>query len=175
MTGLELLKAEMIRRGCTKQQTESKVVPVVLDIVSQSGNTYHATETVRDNLKALQSSLSFNRIALERAREELNQTRNEINALKGERDEAIRAVEGEAVEYIEKFYKALEDMETPEGRDRLKAAQVFINSVNVETKYDNTAFIVALGSLLSGVQYSPLDELKKINKKIGTQKSLGRI
>lgn len=39
-------------------------------------------------------------------------------------------------------------------------------SVDIDTKYDNTAFIVGLSALLSGVQINPLKEIQKINPKI---------
>ena len=69
----------------------------------------------------------------------------------------------------------MEQAETPEARDRLRVAQAFINSVDIDTKYDNTAFIVGLSALLSGVQINPLKEIQKINPKITNEYRWERI
>ena len=45
---------------------------------------------------------------------------------------------------------------------------MFINSTDVNTKYDNTAYIIGLASILSGdTNSSPIAQLKKINPKLG--------
>jgi hypothetical protein len=43
---------------------------------------------------------------------------------------------------------------------------MFVNTVSVETKYDNTAFIIGLAAILSNGRINPISELKKINKKL---------
>ena len=40
MSGLDCLREEMARRGCTKAQIESKTAAVVLDILANSGDKY---------------------------------------------------------------------------------------------------------------------------------------
>lgn len=170
MTGLELLKEEMEKRGCLKSQIESKVVPIILDIVSQSGNTYTATCREEAHLKEIEQKITWEEHRLSRIKHECESIQNEIKNLKGERNTAYREVAKDVIDYIDNFNKALQEAETPEARDRLRTAQVFVNSVNVDTKYDNTAFIVALASLLTGLPYSPVKELKKINKKININK-----
>jgi hypothetical protein len=52
--------------------------------------------------------------------------------------------------------------ETPQGRDAMRAAQVFANSVNIQTCYDNNAFIIGLASILAGKEMAPIDVVKKI-------------
>ena len=69
-------------------------------------------------------------------------------------------------EYIANFYKALFDCDTEEGKDVMRTAQVFINSVNVKTVYDNTAFIIGLAAILSGGKVGAIEELHKLNTKI---------
>ena len=48
----------------------------------------------------------------------------------------------------------------------MRRAQMFVNSVDVETKYDNTAFIVALGAILSDGKIGAIEELRKINPRM---------
>ena len=71
-----------------------------------------------------------------------------------------------APDYVENFFTALETCETDKGRDALRAAQMFVNSVTIDSKYDNTAFIIGLASILSQGNVGPIEELKKINNKI---------
>ena len=69
-------------------------------------------------------------------------------------------------EYVDKFNKSLEECETAEGRDTLRTAQMFVNTVDIETCYDRTAYIIGLASILSNGRMSAIDELKKINKNL---------
>lgn len=69
-------------------------------------------------------------------------------------------------EYIDRFYQELSNLETAEARDRLKLAQLFANSVKVETKYDNTAFIVGMAALLSGAKVDVLKEIRALNPRV---------
>ena len=52
----------------------------------------------------------------------------------------------------------------------MRAAQVFVNAVSVDTKYDNTAFIIGLAAILSKNGIGAMDELKKINSKVFRRK-----
>ena len=61
------------------------------------------------------------------------------------------------------FFQAVEECETLEGKDTLKKAQMFVNTVNLNTKYDNTAFIIGLASILAQGNVAPIEELRKIN------------
>ena len=86
----------------------------------------------------------------------------EINEMRAE----FRGEKEVVKKYIEKFERSLSECETPEGRDAMRKMQIFINNVNVETKYDNTAYIVGLSAILGNSPISPVDELKKINTKL---------
>ena len=96
-----------------------------------------------------------------------------MNACKSELQQIIQMVDSvadkhyqETRNYIDVFLKAISDCETQEARDALRTAQMFINSVSVDTKYDNTAFIIGLASILSQGKTGAIDELRKINPKI---------
>jgi len=159
MTGLECLHNELLKRGCNKMQLQSKVIPIILDIVANSGTKYQQIDGLQDEIKKLEKQRDDIRrqIAVEKANLEF--MRGDINR--------IRKQEWfDAPEYVQEFYKALEDCETDSGRDALRCAQMFVNSVSVDTKYDNTAFIIGLSAILSGGRVAPVKELHKINKRI---------
>ena len=162
MTGLDCLRAEMKNRGMKEVQINSKVAAVVLDILANSGTKY--TDMVKEEEE-------------ESAR--LSELKNMVIALRHEADRCkyiIKKYEDgiasqkarwqEEQEYIDRFFEELQKCETPEGRDAMRRLQIYKNEVNIETKYDNTAHIVALGAILSTGAYSPMVELAKINPKI---------
>ena len=155
MTGLECLREEMRNRGCTKAQTESKTVAIVLDILTSNGERYSNVWEDEQRIawwkKALQNSEDYRQAEKKR----LDKIRMDIN----------KEIET-AQKYIDEFFEALKSCETAEMRDRLKTAQVYVNTINIDTKYDNTAFIVGLASILSGAQINAVSELKKINKNL---------
>lgn len=166
MSGIECLKDELLKRGFTKQQADSKVVLGVLEILSESNGQYTKMDKILDDV----NDLEIRKSRLEAEAREYEKKRNAIrnnmdNIIKEVNDRAGRLYH-ETLEYIERFFKALEESETPEGRNALKAAQMFVNTVDVDTKYDNTAFIIGLASILSQGNTAPIDELRKINKKI---------
>lgn len=151
MTGLELFKVEMRKRGLTENQINSKGVAVAMDILSESSGTYLHIKEAEDELEELRRHIEFlkreqehKRIDFERMKKELYEERQEF------------------AEYVERFNDSMQNAETPETRDQMRKLQLFINTVDIDTKYDNTAFIAALGAILSGGP-SPLEELKKIN------------
>lgn len=151
MTGLELFKVEMRKRGLTENQINSKGVAIALDILSESSGTYLHIKEAEDKLEELRRHIEFlkreqehKRLDFERMKKELYEERQEF------------------AEYVERFNDSMQNAETPETRDQMRKLQLFINTVDIDTKYDNTAFIAALGAILSGGP-SPLEELKKIN------------
>ena len=155
MTGMEELKKEMAARGLTKAQIESKAVYVVLDIVSGDPGKYVTVYEDEQRAKKTLEAANRERMSIERL---IIDNRKLVN-------EAARTRE-EIKSYVDEFSKALENCDTDEGRDKLRLAQMYVNTVKVNTVYDNTAFIVGLASLLTGTQTDPLKELKKINPKL---------
>lgn len=162
MTGLDCLREEMERRGLTKSQIESKTAAVVLDILTKDSAKY-AEQVDAENEES--EKLSNLRFQIRNAEREIAGYKCTIDDLKMRYDGIVKQAE-EAQEYIDKFNNALKECETAEGRDAMRRAQVFINTVKVDSKYDNTAYIIALGAILSDGAYGPIDELKKINPKI---------
>ena len=175
MTGLELLKQEMINRGCTKAQCDSKVVLVVLDIVSKADGKYLLLAELESTIKSKRLEITCLQDQIEQLKIDRQKAKKEYEEMEQLRYNRKMKKLQETDDYIKKFFEALEQAETPEARDRLRVAQTFMNSVNIDTKYDNTAFIVGLSALLSGVQIHPLKEIQKINPKITNEYRWERI
>ncbi len=154
MTTLEYVKRKLMDRGLTRQQCEAKLVPVVLDIIMECGDNVQEFQT-KEKLERLKEDCVEAQKYLEKLR---NLYREEIQKQQEWRDD----IES----YVNNLLSQIEKCETAEGRDRMKLAQMFVNSVNVDTKYDNTAFIIGLAGILSKGEVAPVDELRKINKKI---------
>lgn len=155
MNGLDCLREEMEKRGLTKAQIESKVAAVVLDILSQSGDKY--TKMWQEE----QEQTERERSARKEAAYYERRASSAIITIKN----AERLL-SEMQQYMDTLFDALNKCETPEERARLKAAQMFVNSVNVNTKYDNTAYIIGLAQILAGGNLDGIEELKKINPKL---------
>lgn len=155
MTGLECLKEEMKRRGMNQAQCDSKVAAVVLDILSESGTQFTQEWQERKDLDDAWRELEKEKNDLHCERSCLGNARKEI-------EDYAKDVQ----DYVERFCDGLANCETDEGRDALKRAQMFVNTVDPKTAYDNTAFIIGLASILSGGKTAAIEELRKINKKI---------
>lgn len=160
MTGLECLKEELHKQGFSKQQIEqSKIIPAMLDILSQAGGQYLQLDALQKDVKRIEKEK-------QQAEKELHSLKYFYESLKKSLDSMIQSRYERTEEYIKKFFDALDSCETSEGRDKLRIAQMFINSVNVDTKYDNTAFIIGLSAILTKGEIAPVEELQKINPKI---------
>jgi chromosome segregation ATPase len=162
MTGLDCLREEMEKRGLNKSQIESKVAAVVLDIVANAGNKYtemqEQEQKATKRLKEIETQLENTKMYIEHYKRLLSKWDSEI--------ENAREHRKHCEYYIDEFNKSISECETPEGRDAMRIAQMFVNSVNVDTKYDNTAYIIGLASILSKGNINAIGELQKINKKL---------
>lgn len=150
----EEVKTELMKRGLPKGSVESKYVPQVMDIVL--GTDYFV-------------KISEDEEEIKRQERRVIDAKNRANAevWKAMDKANLDAANVQAdKEYIANFYKALFDCDTEEGKDVMRTAQVFINSVNVKTVYDNTAFIIGLAAILSGGKVGAIEELHKLNTKI---------
>lgn len=168
MTGLDCLREEMMNRGLTKQQCNSKTVAVVLDILANDGNNYQKTweceQGYTERLSHLETELNNIEYIICRKENELFTYQRQIEKAKENREHCE--------DYIDEFNKSLQECETAEGRDAMRTAQMFVNSVDVNTKYDNTAYIIGLASILSGGKVQAIQELRKINKKLPINKDM---
>lgn len=171
MTGLELLQEELLKRGFSRTQAESKVVAGVLDILSKSENLSVYTdyllaqrELANVRVKVLQNRGEAEHWAsmAQKRNCDVIEASTELGALRREIDTIKQGAINEAMAEIR---KELERCETPEAKDRIRLAELFKRDVHVDTKYDNTAFIVALGAIYAGRKIEPQEEIGKINSK----------
>lgn len=144
MTGLETLKQEMLKRGCTKAQTESKLVAVVLDIVAETGTAYTDLREAEQRVKEIEDEAAAARRLWEKYTETEKKFREEVK------------------DYVEDFKAMLRKCETPEARDALRAAQIFTNTVRVKDSRENAAYIAGLASILCGHDFRGTMGLKKV-------------
>lgn len=168
-SGLELLREELKSRGLSYAQIHSKAVAVTLDVLANDGTDKYlkvyelekTTERLQEDIRK-EKLRAFN---LEAAH------RRERQDMQNYRETVMDEI-AERSKYIDDFTDKLKQCETAEGRDRMRIAQTFINSVDVDTKYDNTAYIVGLSAILAGAQFDPVGTLKKINKDLPTLEEL---
>lgn len=138
MTGLEMLREEMRKRGATQAQAESKLVPLVLDIVANSGTVYTDTAKAFEDLERVNRQIKCRMPIFERERAELDGARAKLN-------EDREAFEAEKAQFAED----LAGLETPESRDEMRKAMYFKANCNIESEYDNYAYIAGLAAILS--------------------------
>jgi Skp family chaperone for outer membrane proteins len=146
MTGLECLKEEMMRRGCTKSQAESKTTAVVLEILANGGTIYTDLMEAEKRTEHVKREYANYYAALNNTKRELETVENELQAEKVKLSKRQEAT----LEYMKAFERRLMECETPEGRDTLRTAQFFMNTVNLHTPQNNTAFIYGLSLILAG-------------------------
>jgi len=176
MTGLECLRREMKKRGASEAMCKSKTAAMVLDILAETqdgiyAETQEAEEKEASLLKRVryaEENYSSVEYRLRAAEAQLSVINRKITEGKSQLTKAKQKELEDAREYIEKFNKSLEQCELPKARDQMRTAQLFMDAAEVNTKYDNTAFIIGLAAILSGGKIAPIDELKKINKKIAS-------
>lgn len=166
MTGIDLLRDELRKRGLNESQVISKVTAEVLDVLTQSGETnlniYKTEYKTSKRLAKLKREVSSLENAIWAKERELRSLEFECQQKKGN----LEATRDEVQTYINEFNQKLQEGETASGRDALRCAQMFVNSVNVDTKDDNAAFIIGLASILSHGNVSAINELRNINKAI---------
>ena len=155
MKALDEIREELKKKGANSGQLSSKLLPMIMDVVSGAGDKYSAMYKLENDIMSLRVSFDV----INKAKKNLEA---DVNWLKDERQTIIDEINEEIGGYCEKFIKALNECETPEARDRLRIAQMFVNSVHVEGVNDNAMYIAGLASILSNGEVAALDELQKM-------------
>ena len=161
MTGIDCLRAEMERRGASKAQIESKTAVMVLDILTEANGKYSDLAKLEDDIQEYNSALEKKKSELENVLSEYLKASTQCNTAKAEAQKLIDKELCKVLEYIETFNKALEECETAEGRDAMRRAQVYVNSVNIKNDANNTYFIQGLAMVMAGY---PLGNITKFEK-----------
>ena len=160
MTSLDMLKEKMIQAGALKNQCESKLVPMILGILAENPEYIELAKQDKD----LQDEIASLKRYKKELEEEIAADEETLFKLQHEKtDEWKRLNEAARIanDYIVNFNIELLNAETPEQRDALRTAQFFINNVNIDTKYDNTAYISGLAAILSNGGVSTTMQLQK--------------
>lgn len=168
MTLMEQLKAELMDRGYSKQQCEAKVVMGVLEVLSHAEGKYFDLDRLKKEVDQLKHDKATLVIDIDNMRASILELTAEHREIIADLNEAAEARYKSTVDYIDQFFTVVRNCETPEGKDAMKKAQLFVDTVSVDTKYDNTAFIIGLAAILSNASDGgfALDELRKINPNI---------
>ena len=169
MTGRQIFITEMQKRGMTNQQINSKVLAVALDILSDNEDLiFEMVKDLEDKVVELKSEIRRYEEMATKAETEYLEKKKQFNDFETALTNSALQIWRDSATYIAEWLESLKNCETAEGRDLMRKAQVFINSTDVNTKYDNTAYIIGLASILSGdTNSSPIAQLKKINPKLG--------
>lgn len=181
MTGIELMRKKMLEKGMNKAQTTAKAVTVILEILAESQGqeffeVWSKEKEVNDleckiadlqkQIENIKDATAFYQRGYEAAKAHCKSQREYNDSQIIEFETQKNRIIAETEDYLQQFNKKLLECETVQGRDTLKTAQFFINNINVETKYDNTAYIAGLAAILSHGGINSLEELTKINPQL---------
>lgn len=165
MTGLDVLKEQMRARGCKPSQTESKVVPIILDIIANNqGTEYSIIYDLNAEIERLKSKAACMLMEAQQLEKRLKEDRTDAIELS-------RTTWVDAPDYVREFNASLQMCETAEGRDALRRAQIFLNTAQENTAYDHTEIIRGLWVILANSDVAMTEALarsglKKIPDKI---------
>lgn len=145
----KLYKDALIKAGASKQMADSKTAQICFTVCANNPKLLELIDLNEVYKKrVIELGNIESRINYAQSLEpKYDRIREFINSHKGV-EKAADVYQANA-EYIEKFNKSLDECETKEGRDALRLAQVFVNSVNTNTDQNNTAFINGLACILS--------------------------
>lgn len=172
MTGREILNQKLKAKGLTDAQIKSKAVETTIAVLAE--------ETDGTNYSALiQDAIQEYRVARNNADAEVRRYSAKTEALSNN-ERANNAREQDLIKSandiknllidLEKVYDEILELETAEQRDRARTARLFMDNVNVNTVYDNTAYIKGLSAILSGKEITPDEQSEKEKQR----KSAGR-
>lgn len=172
MTGREILNQKLKAKGLTDAQINSKAVEVTIAVLAEETDGTNYSALIQDAIQEYRVAKN-NADAEARhyvAKEESLSNERRANSAK-ERD-LIKSANGikNLLIDLEKVYDEILELETAEQRDRTRTARFFMDSVNVNTVYDNTAYIKGLSAILSGKEITPDEQSEKEKQR----KSAGR-
>lgn len=180
---LEKVQDELVKRGFPRSRAKNlQMLPAIIEICTNTDiftqevqakknldEIVNRTNMVKNRLhKYLQGENILNcwerkeyekRLAILEQRERDFDTAFKDSYRKQEAE--LEQKQKELNDYIDK----LTECETAEARDKVRMLKIYKDSVDVDTKYDNTAYIAGVGAILAG-NTTPTNTLKTINKKI---------
>ena len=167
MSGIELLRERLTELGLNKAATHNKAVELTVAVIA-NGDDVDATIAFKELLDQYRISsdvLKCKQAALNDKLSELSIYERSLSEKEKEISKSSRILEEQRIQLtqmIDDFKDCLCECETAEGRDAARKAAFFIANTNVNTAYDNTAFINGLAALLSDTQSNLPDNIKKV-------------
>lgn len=153
MTGLECLREEILKRGGNKAQAEAKVVQMVLEIIAQDDTHIYTDLTeAKKELQRVKTELDWANRELKRIQPLLKDALDKEKEMRVEHDERVMfrlAILEDEQHQLDALKEQLLQCETPERRDAMRCARLFLNNTTVKTTQNNTAFIQGLAQVLS--------------------------
>lgn len=165
MTGRELFEQEMKARGFTKAQIHSKIVAVCLDTLANYGvDRWYRTWEIDNEISEKESIIKDLNSKLARLEQDVEYASSQLNNIQKNISEEIK----KKSEYLEGLIEKIENCGDQETKNTIALMQTFHQAIDIDTKYDNTAFIAGCAAILSKGKIDALTEFKKINPKISS-------
>ena len=153
MTGIERLREKLYELGANKAQVESRVVELTIVALAgeESDNSKQLLQLV-DDIKLEYKAQS------EKAKQEIRKLQHSNDEILHERARIVskRDIVNKAhddlnviVDRLLAINEEISVPETAEFRDKLRLAKFLQDNTQINTCYDNTAYINALGKILS--------------------------
>lgn len=172
MTGREILNQKLKAKGLTDVQIKSKAVETTIAVLAEETDGTNYSALIQDAIQEYRVARNNADAEARRyyAREaEISDQKKANSAREQDLIKSANGIKNLLID-LEKVYDEILELETAEQRDRTRTARFFMDSVNVNTVYDNTAYIKGLSAILSGKEI-PADEQSEKEKQ---RKSAGR-
>ena len=172
MTGREILNQKLKAKGLTETQINSKAVEMTIAVFAEETDGTNYSALIQDAIQEYRVAKNNADAEARRYSAKEESLSNERRANSAREQDLIKSANGikNLLIDLEKVYDEILELETAEQRDRTRTARFFMDSVNVNTVYDNTAYIKGLSAILSGKEI-PADEQSEKEK---SRKSAGR-
>lgn len=152
MTGYELLEYELIKEfSKSKILSNRPLIQAVVKILAEQ------EDRVALDLAEQKHNDAVFLLHQERKKEEENRQR-EIELKIKTMELSQQSVE---LEKREKEIQQMMELETPETRDRVRLSRIYKDSIEINTCYDNTAYIKGVGAILSGKELDDVQDEKE--------------
>lgn len=170
----DLVANKLMEMGASKQQTEAKIAKMVFQLCANDEEVLKLfkEKEMLEEIKEEEDFLKHEVNRLESYRLDTKKAWYEMENKLKEVKEKLKELPSlddidnflRTQKYIDDFNEELKNQETKEARDKLRTAQLFMNTVEVKTPQNNTYFIGGLASILSGVEFTKIPKLEKVKK-----------
>ena len=172
MTGREILNQKLKAKGLTDAQIKSKAVETTIAVLAEETDGTNYSALIQDAIQEYRVARNNADAEARRYSAKTEALSNNERANSAREQDLIKSANGikNLLIDLEKVYDEILELETAEQRDRTRTARLFMDNVNVNTVYDNTAYIKGLSAILSGKEIAPDEQSEKEKQR----KSAGR-